>query len=40
MDLREILADLHALEEERLSFVRKDGIRAEIFDADGQAKKR
>ena len=33
MDLREILADIHALEEERLSFERKYGIRSEIFFA-------
>ena len=31
MDLREILADIHALEEELLDFERKYGIRSETF---------
>ncbi len=33
MNLREILADIHALEEELLSFERKYGIRSETFYA-------
>jgi hypothetical protein len=33
MDLREMLADIHALEEELLDFERKYGIRSEIFYA-------
>ena len=33
MDLREILADIHALEEELLDFERKFGIRSETFYA-------
>jgi hypothetical protein len=33
MNLREILADIHALEEEILAFERKYGIRSEIFYA-------
>lgn len=33
MTLREILADIHALEEELLAFERKYGIRSEIFYA-------
>ncbi|MGQ9626216.1 MAG: hypothetical protein ACUVV0_04840 [Anaerolineae bacterium] len=31
MTLREILADIHALEEELLAFERKYGIRSETF---------
>lgn len=31
MNLREILADIHALEEELLAFERKYGIRSETF---------
>ena len=31
MTLREILADIHALEEELLSFERKYGLRSEVF---------
>ena len=31
MTLREILADIHALEEELLAFERKYGVRSEIF---------
>jgi len=31
MDLREILADIHALEEELLEFERKYGVRSETF---------
>ena len=31
MTLREILADIHALEEELLAFERKCGLRSEIF---------
>lgn len=31
MNLREILADIHALEEELLTFERKFGIRSETF---------
>ena len=33
MNLREILADIHALEEELLDFERKYGIRSETFYA-------
>jgi hypothetical protein len=33
MNLREILADIHALEEELLAFERKYGIRSETFYA-------
>jgi hypothetical protein len=33
VDLREILADIHALEEELLGFERKFGIRSETFYA-------
>jgi hypothetical protein len=33
MSLREILADIHALEEELLAFERKYGIRSETFYA-------
>lgn len=33
MTLREILADIHALEEEMLAFERKYGIRSETFYA-------
>lgn len=33
MDIREILADIHALEEELLAFERKYGIRSETFYA-------
>ncbi len=33
MTLREILADIHALEEELLSFERKYGVRSETFYA-------
>ncbi|RMF28676.1 MAG: hypothetical protein D6759_15315 [Chloroflexi bacterium] len=33
MELREILADIHALEEELLEFERKYGIRSETFYA-------
>lgn len=33
MNLREILADIHALEEEMLAFERKYGIRSETFYA-------
>ncbi len=33
MTLREILADIHALEEELLEFERKHGIRSETFYA-------
>jgi hypothetical protein len=33
MKLQEILADIHALEEELLSFERKYGIRSETFHA-------
>jgi hypothetical protein len=33
MSLREILADIHALEEEMLAFERKYGIRSETFYA-------
>lgn len=33
MDLREILADIHALEEDLLVFERKYGIRSETFYA-------
>lgn len=33
MTLREILADIHALEEELLAFERKYGIRSETFYA-------
>ena len=31
MNLQEILADIHALEEELLAFERKYGVRSEIF---------
>ena len=31
MELRDLLADIHALEEELLAFARKYGIRSEIF---------
>lgn len=31
MNLQEILADIHALEEDLLAFERKYGIRSEIF---------
>ena len=31
MTLREILADIHALEEDMLAFERKYGVRSEIF---------
>ncbi len=31
MELRDLLADIHALEEELLAFERKYGIRSEIF---------
>lgn len=31
MNLREIIADIHALEEELLNFERKFGIRSETF---------
>jgi len=31
MTLREILADIHALEEDMLTFERKYGVRSEIF---------
>lgn len=33
MSLREILADIHALEEDMLAFERKYGVRSEIFYA-------
>ena len=33
MDLRQILADIHALEEELLAFERKYGVRSETFYA-------
>jgi hypothetical protein len=33
MDLQEILADIHALEEELLDFERKYGVRSETFYA-------
>ncbi len=33
MTLREILADIHALEEELLAFERKYGVRSETFHA-------
>lgn len=33
MNLREILADIHALEEDMLAFERRYGIRSEIFYA-------
>ena len=33
MELQEILSDIHALEEELLSFERKYGIRSETFYA-------
>jgi len=33
MTLREILADIHALEEEMIDFERKYGLRSEIFYA-------
>ena len=33
MNLREILADIHALEEDLLGFERKYGIRSETFHA-------
>ena len=33
MNLQEILADIHALEEDLLAFERKYGIRSEIFYA-------
>ena len=33
MTLREILADIHALEEELLTFERKYGVRSETFHA-------
>ena len=33
MNLREILADIHALEEDMLAFERKYGIRSETFYA-------
>ena len=33
MNLQEILADIHALEEDMLAFERKYGIRSEIFYA-------
>lgn len=33
MNLREILADIHALEEEVLDFERKYGVRSEVFYA-------
>ena len=33
MDLREILADIHSLEEDLRAFERKYGIRSEVFHA-------
>jgi hypothetical protein len=33
MNIREILSDIHALEEELLQFVRKYGVRSETFYA-------
>jgi hypothetical protein len=33
MDIRDILTDIHALEEEMLAFERKYGLRSEIFYA-------
>jgi hypothetical protein len=37
MDIREILSDIHALEEELLNFERKYGIRSETFYAAYQS---
>ena len=37
MNLRELLADIHALEEELLAFERKYGIRSETFYAAYQS---